>query len=254
MILKHCAGVLAVLLLAGVAACSSPPAAPVPSPTTDAPAPADQKRAEALVQQARRDLRSREYPAASAALTQAVEAAPHRLDARLMLAWLRAGAGDFEQAIAQVMFVRQHAAAGSIEAKAAQEFQGLFRDEVRLAAWRLGVAGVDPRWMVFGPYPLTAAGAMCITVEGLRVPVRAENAHCAAFTSADRRFLQACGNTQYGSPGRTVQLIVAPSSTTCDRLGFRGEAVSAAEIEQALQMLDEPLPPELANAFRALPR
>lgn len=113
--------------------------------------------------------------------------------------------------------------------------------------YRQGLPVVMPVW---SDYPLSGAGAICITADGLRVPANQQNDFCNALQQTPVIVYMACGNTQFGSPGRTVQLVGVSGLRSCKDLGFVGEPVSPGEIDEALVLLGDKVSSSFAMHFR----
>jgi hypothetical protein len=115
--------------------------------------------------------------------------------------------------------------------------------------YRRGLPVLMPVW---SGYPLSGAGAMCISPDGLRTPANQHNDFCQALNPTQALVYISCGNTQFGSPGRTVQLIGVLGQHSCTDLGFVGEPVSPGEIDEALVLLGDKVPASFARQFRAV--
>lgn len=115
--------------------------------------------------------------------------------------------------------------------------------------YRRGLPVVMPVW---SGHPLSGAGAMCITSDHLRVPANQQNDFCQALNQTQVLVYMACGNTQFGSPGRTVQLVGVSGRHSCRDLGFVGEPVSPGEIDEALVLLGDKVSSAFAMQFRAV--
>ena len=139
----------------------------------------------------------------------------------------------------------------------ARDAKPLSPEALRASAWLRADAsyryqkGLPVEMPVWSGYPLTAAGAMCIGADGLRVPATAANGHCEALSMQSELSYLACGNTQFGSAGRTVQLIVSAQAKSCTELGFQGEPVTPAEVDEALNLLGGAVPAGWGKRFLA---
>ena len=162
---------------------------------------------------------------------------------RTILAALLVKHGDAAAGYSELETIAQDAPAFSPEALNAI---ARLRDR-QIDLYRRGLPVVMPVW---SGYPLSGAGAMCITSDRLRVPANQQNDFCQALNQTQVLFYMACGNTQFGSPGRTVQLVAVSGLHSCTALGFVGEPVSPGEIDEALVLLGDKVSSSFAMQFR----
>lgn len=157
----------------------------------------------------------------------------------------------------RLLRLRDSEGARALAGMVARDAKPLSPEALQASAWLQADAsyryqkGLPVEMPVWSGYPLTAAGAMCIGADGLRVPASAANGHCEALFVKGELSYRACGNTQFGSAGRTVQLIVSAQAKSCSELGFQGEPVTPAEVDEAVTLLGRAVPAGWGKRFVA---